>query len=245
MKKLLAILTSACMLFASSFTSLAATAEKLSPIPCPGGFAGGTLSIEISAQFENLSGVHLTFKYDHSKLRYTGQETAIGHGDAAEDDETLEWSTMLAPEGQKVSRGDVIATLNFDIISEMTNGEKYIEFGVAEAYDANMEDLDFYKNGHLTLKSETTLGIMGDHDKDGFVTSSDALSILRASISDPDAMDTITKELSDCNMDSIIDSSDALDALRYSTELPTESKYTGNYREFRYVHILELRNYAN
>ena len=227
MKRFLVMLTAVCMSCCSALTSFAATAETTTPIACPAGFTGGTLSVRISADIEDLSGIHLTFKYDRSKLRYTDQKTAIGHGDAVEDSETLEWSSMLSPDGQKVTYSDNIATLNFDVISELSDNEKYIEVGIAEAYDSNMKDVDFTKTGLINITFTGDIGIAGDLDKDGVVTSNDALTILRTSIGDTASLDSTEKKLYDCNNDSSIDSTDALEALRFSVDLPTSSNTIG------------------
>ena len=227
MKKLSAVIAAACVMAASALPAFADAAVETYPVACPEGFKGGSLTAAVYADIPDLSGVHLTFKYDRSKLRYKAQTTSIGHGDATDNGTTLEWNSVLDPEGQKVTYSDKIVTIEFEVIGELEKNGKYIEVGCTEAYDGDMNDIDFLGSSKYTIKFAGTTGYKGDVDKDGAVTTSDALTILRTSMLGADSLGAEDKLLYDCNEDTFIDAADALDALRFSAELPVSAKGIG------------------
>ncbi len=222
MKKLTAILTAAVMMFSASVTAYADTV-KMTPILGCDCYKEGTLTITISNSLPNLLGVHLSIRYDHTKLRFKEDKTEIGHGNANDDGTTLEWSTLIGADGQEIDYDTPLTTLTFDTLDYLNRSDgPYIEIGVVEAYDNDMKDVDFAANGRVIFSSSGIGGYVGDIDRDGAYTASDALEILRLSMQD-DWLDILTEFIADSDHDHHVTANDALQTLRYSIGMPDET----------------------
>ncbi len=227
MKKLTAIFIAVIMLFTASVTAYADTV-KMTPISGCDCYKGGTLTITISNSLPNLLGVHLSIRYDHTKLRFKEDKTEIGHGNANDDGKTLEWSTLIGADGQEIDYDTPLTTLTFDTLDYLNRSDgPYIEIGVVEAYDNDMKDVDFAANGRVIFYSSGIGGYVGDIDRDGAYTAGDALEILRLSMQD-DWLDILTEFIADCDQDTKVTANDALQVLRCSIGMSDETGDIGS-----------------
>lgn len=232
MKKIIAALSAAALIAVSAVSVSAQETKKFDDVEmkqfgCVESYKDGTLSISISAELPNVSSVHLRLDYDKTKLKYVSSETKIGHGDCKDYDGSLEWSTLLDPQGQKLSYFDYIAHFNFEVIGNIDDEEKCMSVGVVEAYDSNMNDIDFLPSACFELGSSGSLGIIGDVNIDNSIDSNDALAVLRQSASSEDP-DTLFRYFADVNHDLVIDSTDALIILRHSVGMKTSEANVGS-----------------
>ena len=223
MKKIIAALSAAAILALSPVSVSAQKIKKYDDVEmkqfeCVDCFKDGTLTISISAELPNVSGVHLRLDYDNSKLKFVSHETKIGHGELKEHGATLEWSSLMNAQGQKLVYFDTIADFTFEILEDIESTDKCISVGVVEAYNSDMKDIDFLSHTALNVGASGTYGNVGDANKDGAIDSTDALVVLRASAS-TEKVETVFSYLADINRDNVVDSTDALIILRHSVGL--------------------------
>lgn len=232
MKKIIAALSAAALLAVSSVPVSAQETKKYDDVEmkqfgCVESYKDGTLSIGVSAQLPDVSGIHLRLDYDKTKLKFVSSETKIGHGDCKDHDGSLEWSTLLDPQGQKLSYFDYVVYFNFDVIGNIADEEKCMSVGVVEAYDSNMKDIDFLPKACFELGSSGSLGDIGDVNTDNSIDSTDALVVLRQSASSEEP-ERVFRYLADVNHDLVIDSTDALIILRHSVGMKSSDANVGS-----------------
>ncbi len=188
--------------------------------------AGSFVVISQNISANDISGVHLSFDYDHSSLKLTGITTANGHEYYYESADSLDWSTLLSSNGTALSGDKAISSFRFEVLKDIEKSSEFMTITVKEAYDHNTNNVDYFTGGKITVSNDLGNGIFGDIDKDGFITSTDALTALRSSVG-LYTLSPAEQIAADVNSDRSIDSSDALSILRYSVDLSSGSELIG------------------
>lgn len=229
MKKLTAAILAMSLLASLSLTANAATKNDdvtLTPLKGIDCCKGCVFSVAVSTELDNLCGVHLRFGYDQSKLKFAGADTSIGHGEANDKNGILEWSTMLNAKGQPLEYQDTIAVINFELLDDVSELDDYISFGVVEAFDSGLKDVDFFNNSCFMLDSAGSLPDIGDVTRDSVIDADDALFILRSS-AQLEPLTWVTKTAADVNSDKAVDSNDAILVLRHSVGIKSKDSDLG------------------